>query len=724
MKRPAPARHALVVAPHCTSMPPLARLAGAATALYEALTDPAVGGCAPGLPSGSGLVHGTELTSAAVTAAVQEATAHAARRGAVLVLALLGHGFVPGSATGLRLMGADSVEDIRLCSVNVPELLTDALDHPGIPGVLGIVDTCHAAGALPTAADLTAGTRHGHSRISLLMGASLTEAAVDLAFSRALADALRTGIPGAGRLLTPRRLRDQLGATVIGQSVTGFDYDGTPSDPLWLARNVRHDDAGPAGLAGRHAHDVLAEALGALTPPIPVTGTDLPFVHACRAELGTRPPSVTGQQAESALDRLETAVRTVTFIRDWLGADVTTSTLRYALRTLFADERRPQPLLAGAGAVTDVATVDELTFNHPTAQPDGTRDLTRYVALLAHACGKDLASAELRTWAREVRIAPTVLNDAVDHVRDLVCRHRLSLVVSLHSSLVGDWPEVLDAWLLRDGSTVAQAQFPSDGADRDGAEAALEAAALWAQDLARQYALPLKRLDVAAPGSLLLDWRPEAAGIGLRIGVRFDVRLHWSDRLTPDAVLRSIEGTFTERWETISRCDTGAPVDWLAHDDVHDRQGLRGRLRNGRYARGIGLVHHPGSDSALLETLLAYTPVLLWPGVPAGFPKERHACLDAGWWAMPGALDRAYRGRWDESSARAVVDGSDPGCAATFADLDALADLRAVWDDEEWLRFCWNYRSVPTASNHRSVPTASNHRSAPTARTTDEESAR
>ncbi|MEU9607262.1 hypothetical protein [Streptomyces sp. NPDC048057] len=700
MRTPVPARHALVVAPHCTSMPPLARLADAATALYETLTDPCVGGCAPGLPSGGGLVHGTELTSAAVTAAVQEATAHAARRGAVLVLALLGHGFLPGSATGLRLMGADSTEDVRLCSVNVPELLTDALDHPGIPGVLGIVDTCHAAGALPTAADLTAGTRHGTSRISLLMGSSLTEAAVDLAFSRALAGALRAGIPGAGRVLTPRRLRDHLGATVIGQSVTGFDYDGTPNDPLWLARNVRHDDAGPAGLAGRHAHDVLAEALGALDPPLAATGTDLPFVHACRAELRTRPPSEAKECAESALDRLEAAVRTVTFIRDWLGADVTTSTLRYALHTLFADERRPHTPDA---AVTDVAIVDDLTFNHPTAQPDGTRGLTRFVALLAHACGKDLASTELHTWAREVHIPPTVVNDAVDHVRDLVTRHRLSLVVSLHSSLVGDWPEVLDAWLLRDGSTVAQEQFPSDSADRDGAEAALEAAALWAQDLARQFALPLKRLDVAVPGSLLLGWRPEAAGIGLRLGVRFDVRLHWSDRLTPDAVLRSIEGTFTERWETISRCDTGAPVDWLAQDDVHDRQGLRGRLRNGRYTRGIGLVHHPGGDAGLLETLLAYTPVLLWPRGPAGFPKERHACLDAGWWAMPGALDRAYRGRWDESSTRA---GADPGSAATFADLDALADLRAVWDDEEWLRFCWNYRSVPTA------------------RTTDEESAR
>ncbi|MGV9312130.1 vWA-MoxR associated conflict system protein [Streptomyces sp. NPDC003691] len=689
MRGPTTVRHALVVAPHCISMPPLARLEQAATGLYEALTDRSLGGCAPGLPSDGGLVHG-DLTSRAIIDTVQEATAHAARRGAVLVLALLGHGFIPGNATGLRLMGADSQEDIRLGSVNVPELLTDALDHPGIPGVLGIIDTCHAAGALPRAPDLMAGTRHGNSRISLLMASSLTEEAVDLAFSRALTSALRDGVTGAGPVLTPGRLRDRLRTTLPGQSVTGFDYDGTPAEPLWLARNVRHTTTGSGALIGRHAHDVLTDALGALDPPIALSGADLPFVTACRAELDTRPPGWAREQARHAVGQLDTALRTVLFIRDWLGGDVTTSTLRYALRTLFADERRPH---ASGIALTDVAIVDELTFNHPATEPDGTAGLARYLALLAHALGKD-PGGELHRWAREVQISPTVVNDAVDRVRALTAGNRLGLVVSLHSSLVGEWPDLLDAWLLRDGSTVAREQFPNGSADREGAETALEEAAQWALDHARHLALPLKRLDVAVPGTLLLGWRPEESGTGLRIGARFDVRLHWSDRLTPDAVLRSIESTFTEKWETIDRCNTGAPVDWLAHDDVRDRQGLRGRLRNGGYTRGIGLTHHPGSDTGLLETLLAYTPVLLWPSAPDGFPKERHACLDAGWLTMPEALGRAYRERWDAPGTGGSADALRPPDADG---PDALADLRAVWDDKDWLRFCWEFRSVPSA---------------------------
>ncbi|MGW4203983.1 vWA-MoxR associated conflict system protein [Streptomyces sp. NPDC004726] len=672
-------RHVLVVAPQCASMERLERLDESAAALYAALTDASLGGCAPGLPGGAtALLTGDALTSATVTATVHRATAYAAQRGAVLVLAFLGHGFVPGQGGTLRLMSTDSEEDVRLGSVNVVELLTDALDHPGIPGVLAVIDTCHAAGALPAAQDLTAGTRHGSSRLALLMGSSRDQAAVDLAFSRALTALLGTGIPGAGANLSPRGVRDALSGVLVGQNVTSLEFEGTSAPPLWIARNAAHRAALPGGLGGRLAHEELTEALRDLHPAIPVPGAGVQEAERCLVELGGTPPSPARDRALRAVGRLLVAVRTVTFLRAWIGGDLTTNAMRHALHTMLAADRR---VPAADLPITDVAIVDELTFNH-TGRGDGLRDLTRFVALLAHGCGKSLDGPELHAWGREIGASPALVNEAARYGASEVAKHRLALVVSLHSSLVGEWPETLDAWLLRDGSMLCREQFPNESADRRGAEAALETAAVWALDHARNLALPLKRLDIAAPSGLLLDWRPEEAGKEMLFGVRFDVRLHWSERLNPDAVLRGIEDTLLDSWETMEGCDKGAPVDWLVHDDVLDQPTLRGRLRSGRYTRGIGLTQHPGADARLLELLLPYTPVLLWPHTRAGFPKERHGCLDAGWGAMPEALYRAYRDRWK-------------GCAT--GDLTDLADLRAVWDGPEWLRFCWFFRSAPAA---------------------------
>ncbi|MGW1976774.1 vWA-MoxR associated conflict system protein [Streptomyces sp. NPDC001889] len=675
MRHGHPERHALVIAPQCTSMGRLVRLEKAAAALGAVLTDPSVGDCRPGLPDGTTtLLTGDHLTSAEITAAAERAIQYAAERGAVLVLAFLGHGLTPGGSGTLHLMAADSHDDLRHRSVKVTDLLTTALDHPAIPGVLGIVDTCHAAGALPAAQDLTSGTTLGNTRIALLMGASLHEEAVDLAFSRGLTALLRSGIPGRGPTLTTADLRSALRATLTGQSVTGLDYDGTAGEPLWFARNTRAGEPLPGGLGGPLAHEELTEALAALDPPPPLPDTGVPAAERCRDEVLTRPAGPARERALRALDSLLLALRTVIFIRSWTGAGLTTEALRHALHTLLAAEQRvPAP----GTAVTDVAIVDELAFNHPASEPDGRAALARFTALLGLHCGKRPDDPELLGWGRLIQ-APAQVNDAIRYATARGDEQRLGLVVSLHSSLAGEWPETLDAWLLLDGSVLHHEQFPAEPADRPGAEAALEAAALWAEDLARTLRLPLKRLDIAVPGALLLEWRPEEAGTALLLGVRFDVRLHWSSRLTPDAVLRSVDTTVAERWETISGAASGAPVDWLAHEDLADRQLLRGRLRTGRYTRGIGLTQHPGGDPRLLEILLAYTPVLLWPRTDLGFPEERHGCLDTRWWAMPGALLHAYRESWR---------GADAG---------DLAELRAVWDDREWLRFCWYFRSTPT----------------------------
>lgn len=136
-------------------MGPLIRLEEAAAGLYAALADASLGACEPGLPDGrAALVAGDGLTSRALLDTVDEAIGHAAEHRATLVLAFLGHGFAAGRTSTLHLMCADSTEDLRHGAVNVAELLVRAVDHPGVNGVLGIVDTCNAAGAPPAMADL------------------------------------------------------------------------------------------------------------------------------------------------------------------------------------------------------------------------------------------------------------------------------------------------------------------------------------------------------------------------------------------------------------------------------------------------------------------------------------------------------------------------------------------------------------------------------------------
>ncbi|MER5730742.1 hypothetical protein ABT084_20825 [Streptomyces sp. NPDC002138] len=672
-------RHVLVVAPQCLPMGRLTRLEQAAAGLYAALADASLGACEPGLPDGrGGLVTGDALTSRAVLDTVGEAIDHAAAHRATLVLAFLGHGFAAGRTSTLHLMCADSTEDLRHGAVNVSDLLIRAVDHPGVDGVLGIVDTCHAAGAPPALPDLAGGARGGRTRLGLLMASALGQPAVDLAFSRHLTTLMGEGLPGAGATLSVSDAREALRAVLVGQNVSGFGYDAD-GEPLWVARNARVREGLLGGLGGRLAGEELTESLAALDPPLPVPdgAPDLRAALRCRADLLLRPPGPDRERALRAVDGLLVAVRTVAFIRSWIGAELTTARLRHALYSMLAAEGR---LPATAPHLTDVGIIDELTFNHPATDRDGRTTVARFVTLLAQVCGKDPRGPELRAWAERIE-APVEVNDAIEHTARRTDGQRLGLVVSLHSSLIGDWPEVLDGWLLLDGSVIHHEQFASDTGDRKGAEGAVEEAVLWAEDHARPLELPLKRLDLAVPSGLLLSWRPEEAGAAMLLGIRYDVRLHWSSRLTPDAALRSIEPVVAARWEAIARCQGSTPVDWLGHEDLTDAQTLRGHLRVGRYARGIGLTRDPGADARLLELLLAYTPVLLWPHTGAGFPEERHGSLDRDWWAMPGALARAYRERWRGA------DGAD------------LADLRAVWDDEDWLRFCRLIRTAPGVRN-------------------------
>ncbi|OKK10453.1 hypothetical protein AMK09_32735 [Streptomyces sp. CB02488] len=676
-------RHLLVVAPQCESMQRLTRLSEAASSLHAALPHPDLGDCAPGLPGGrSSLVVDERLTSDAIRKLIVDAIRYAEDRRASLVLALLGHGFVPGSTNTLYLMGDDSAEDATEQAVNVGELLAAAANKSYIPSVLGIVDTCHAAGAVPAGQDLTSGAGNGRSRLALLMASSVNQPAFDLSFSRELAGLIREGIPGAGPLLGVDDVQRALRGSVVGQDVTVSQHDGDPfaSERFWVARNVRGQNAASIGLVGRLALEDLVEAFGVLAAAAPT----LCAPHDVKSALdilevlnGLR-PSPARDRAKEVVCFMLTAVRTVEFLRDWLGSELTTARLRQALRVLLVSERRALP--SSLTEFTDVAIVDQLVFDHPVTRSNGKPSLAEFVVRLGLASGKDLASSELRAWARSVD-AQQELNDAVTKALDDREDRQLRLAVSLDSSLTGGWPEEVSAWLLQDGELLDRRDFSCPTVGQEGAEAAIEEAAGWAEGHADALGRRLRWLDVAVPSGVLLEWHPEEAGKDLRFGVQYDVVLHWSRRLTPDPLLRRIQGAVNDRWEEIAAC-AGVPVDWLDASDTADRPPLQGRLRDGLYRRGIGLMHHAGLDDQLMEILLSYTPVLLWPQCAEGFPVDRHSCLEPQWLTMPEGLGHAYQRRWR---------GEPAG---------HFADLRAVWDDREWLRFCRLVRAtVPSIQN-------------------------
>lgn len=691
MVGPASPRHVLIVAPHCESMPRLDSLEPAALELDKVLRDGALGDCSPGLPDGGSLFVGDGLTSGRIRGLVEGAVEHAAERNAVLVLAMLGHGFVVGQAGTLHLMASESVDEMRRGAVDVSALVTMAADHHGVAGLIGIVDTCHAAGAIPAAAQLTAGSRNGRTRLSLLMASSTSQPAYDLALSRQLAAVLRSGVPVDEEELSVKRVALELRRHVRGQDITLTEHDGDPSPrpPLWVARNPRYRGTSPGVLSGPFAAEELASALGGLNPPAPVPrahGTqDVRTLLRRLDESRPAEPDSALDRAMKAADDLYVAVRTVEFLRAWIGPELTTPRIRRALGSLLAGERR-LPASPDTPCDSDVKVLDYLVFDHPVAHKDCRSWVTRFVLLLARAAGRSDQDPELGRWAEEIK-ARQELNDAVEFTRRQHAEQRLSLVTSLHASMAGSWPETLETWLLLDGEIFERNTFScvpgtDRPIDRESVEDALDNALLWAHSAADGLQLPLTRVHVAAPSALLVTWHPEKSGSALWLGVHHDVVMHWSERLAPSRLLRLTEASIRARWKAIdSHTEASAPLDWLSAQETADPKALGRLLARGQYGAGaIGLAQRPTADTeGLLDLLLAYTPVLMWPHGAEDFAVSLREQLDEHWRTLPDSLLDTYRCEWSGGSAKDI------------------SVLRLVWDDQEWLTFCNRFRVSGTS---------------------------
>ncbi|MEU1969408.1 hypothetical protein ABZ541_29145 [Micromonospora sediminicola] len=642
-------------------MPSLEGLALVAADLRDVLTDEAIGGCRPGLPDGRALLSG-ELDRAVIEFSVREAIAYAADESATLVLALLGHGFVPGEDPTLYLMAHRSREGVRAEAVNVPNLLIEAADRQNIGGVIALIDTCTAAAAQPSFRDLANGARAGGTQASLLMASGVGRAAFDFAMSRALAALLRSGVPDLAPVLTPQVIEAELKRVVAGQAIVGSHYDGLRSpEVLWLARNVRQ--AAPRGLIGAVGEAALHRAmLRTLGESGRLEGQDL---SSARAMLDRLPDSPSRARAQTVLDNLVWAAKTTRFLRSWLSDVLTTTRLRRAA---------PIPLPAEwvAGRLDEANVVSHLALNHPVVDPDGRTQLVRFVLTLAADAGRQLDAPELQEWATEMS-ATVIANDIVAMLRTRHAARRLRLIVSLHASIAGNWPEEVVAWLLQDDTDYQHQVFPCQPT-HSGTTAAVIDAVDWADEHAEALDLQLRTVEVAVPSGLLLLWRPEEIERGVRLGLDYDVVMHWSERINPPKHLRWINKRARRKLEDSATADQVGIVDWLGEAELHEIEDLRCRLVDDQYAHAVALRCQPRGGADVLSLLLSYTPIVIWPQ-DAALSCDLRSHLAEAWHGLPAGFIAAYRSRWRNQTPP-----------------NPLADLRAVWDDEAWLAFCRRMR--------------------------------
>ncbi|GAA2931271.1 MULTISPECIES: vWA-MoxR associated conflict system protein [Streptomyces] len=671
-------RMLLIVAPQNAAKGSLDALEDAARALGEVLQHDELGHCAPALADRGVLLYGTDITQVRIEAAVRAATRRAGEVGATLVLAFLGHGMAPPGRPELYLMGSDAQPEMMSTAVNVGQLIVQAAEHPGVNGVIGLVDTCHAAGAVPDVKALVAGVRGGRTRVSLLMASGAEQEAFDLTFSRQLAELLRRGIPDAGRQASVSALREKLRHMITGQDVVSTEHDGDhlAVQGLWLAHNACYagsDRPGPGALGAEDLKAALETVGPSVAWPEPWSLTEL---DRLRHDIQTIKETGTGigpmallHRAVHVVDGLRICLATQSFLTSWAGRQLTTQRLRRALPALAADVYALVPGTTGTALLTDL--LELLVLRAPRLGDSRTALLTKFVAALGADAGLDLSASEVTAWA-DACGARIELNDAQEDLARGMAAQRLRLVVSLHATVADDWPESLSLWLL-DGGTVCERAEVACVPTQAAIEAKLGEAMRWARRHARLRQAPLKHVDVAVPTALILRWKPEETDFGVRLGVNHDVVVRWSMRLNPPAHLWWINDHARAGLEKMSDCAAGAPVDWLAEHDASQPQDLAERLRAGRYTRAVAFAQRPAHLRQVMELLLAYVPVVLWPDSNHRLSLNEQSLLDLFWDHLPTQLAEAYRQRWQG------------GCAAPS---DRLADLRSVWHDLEWLDFC------------------------------------
>ncbi|GGQ96845.1 vWA-MoxR associated conflict system protein [Kitasatospora griseola] len=679
-----PPRHLLLIATQSDGAEnKLDGLEAAAGELHAVLTDPAIGGCtdSPGLNT----VHlrSGRVLRAEVDSAVRSAVAAAGEAGATLVLAFLGHGQVAGK---LRYMVADSKDGQSLDCVDVAHLVELAADHSGLAGLMVLIDTCHAAAGLPDTGSLIGGFGVGAKQVAVLAACAAHERAFGLALSRRLAALLAEGLPGEGELLRVGTLAPHIRDALDRQLAADFSYNGTDGG-LWLARN-RRSARPPGGRAGTLGTEVLAAALRTWpqAPPGPP-----PHTRDGLAALADRAAAAEVWSVHDAADDLLAAMDAADVLVEIAGASLTTDQLRVLAaefnRQWLGDRpgRVEPPEGLGDRALLQYLLEDAVVLAPATASRHGA--LAWYLVAAAHACGRDPRDALIGDWARDNE-AEIALNDAL--ARYTAHRAKASerrLVVSLDAAQI-DWPDSLSVCVRAGAACVDHRHFACPP-DQAGVEGTLADVIDWAESLPSATG-PIGSIDLVVNAPVLLDWHPEEALTGqYHLGVDHTVALRWAGRLVEPGYLRGMNRKARTQLEELRRAPCGQGPHLSRVDPAATPlDTLRADLRRGRYRPAVLLTDRATAPTAvrdLVEALLPYAPIVLWPRADTPPSTADWDCLRHLWDGLPAGFGAAYR---RVLTGRADLAPTDP---VTDAHLVRLAELRTAWHDVEWLDFCARY---------------------------------
>ncbi|MEU0382835.1 hypothetical protein [Streptomyces chartreusis] len=667
-----PPRHVLVVGAQCAGGARLEGLENAARNLHAALVNPSLGGCVD--RSTDSLLIATRPGHNQVHDAVTRAAEAARRDGGPLVLALLGHG-EGGRGTPLHFVTSGQLNMPDLDNVNVPTLLGKTANHPGLSGLIAIVDTCLSGGAVPDTPVITAGREGGGVRFSLLFAASAVGNAYNLQLSTELTRLIEDGLPRSGDFLTvDDELLGELRKRIRGQQPGRSVFDGGPyhGNVLWLARN-RAVPFGP-GL-GPVASQAIRNAVQRIDRHAQLLSQDQLDAWLRQHE---RTPDVGSTDSVSHVRDvradLEVGRRTLHLVDQEFGPDLTEDGLRLA--GLLAGlpqsvvRRDPAPLMRDM--------IEHAV--HRMRAADGThRVLAHLVAATAYVTRHgDRPPKQVIAWAQDLHLTEVIssrlreLNHA-PHGEDPL---RLVLVFA---EGVDERIVRVDSWLIF-GRAVFEG--PScDCAPDGGTDEALAAAVGWAGKWANVAGRPLRHIDIAAPTLVLLDTPAEERTVRRQmLGVTYTVTTRWSGLLTPPPGT-SVDDLL-QVGEQLLACldDSGcAGPRWLPAEKLVTVQRLQEHLRNHAFGQSVwALASLPETDwETVAQELLEHTPALIWPRrTTAGDAQAVEASVGKHWRSLPQQLAHAYRQQ---------LSGTGQG---HDADLGPLAGLRAVWHDKDWQAFC------------------------------------
>ncbi|MGW5354175.1 vWA-MoxR associated conflict system protein [Streptomyces sp. NPDC004031] len=688
------ARHCLVVATQCEAEQPLTGLVEVAEELHGVLTDPALGACRGSRTPAAQLVRSGRADQPAVEAAVRGAIVRAGEAHAVLVLAFVGHGQSPRGASRLYYMASNSLPEDANSSVDVNGLITAAANQQGVAGVIVLLDTCQSGAGLATSEALAGGFQGGQVRVAVLAAAPAGEPAYALDFTRQITRRIREGFDDAGEFVPVSFYRDALIGALRSQDAVALLYDGVPAaseDGLWLAVNARRGPVNTTGGLGRIGRADLAAALRAW-PQGTETGETGGRDGLLRLrELAARSQDFAALRVREVADALLLAHDTAAFLLKWAGRELTSYTVHRAmaeLNTLRRDTHEPlraDPGLSGSGLLTYFLEHAALRQTTMDGRRTPVQAVARCVVAVAEACELDASGSDVQQWA-DAHGVTVELNDAREWSRYQQRQRETSLVVSLHAARI-DWPDSLSVWLRRGEETLPLKSFPCVPTQA-GVEEALTEVVHWAEDQLPADAR-LHHIDMVVPAALLPTWRPEEVEVGLYLlGVDRTVVLRWTDRLFVPRHFRGINDTARTRltqWQHHVLTTGQAPVDWLDPLATGDGKHLRDQLRKGSYQWAIGIGQRSRDFTELVQTLLPYTPVLLWPGEEHHVVHEPPPALARYWEKLPAEFVRAHQLRWSGQSGTADC---PPGAEDGDDRLAELAELRAAWHDLPWLDFC------------------------------------